>query len=156
MLQSSTELHRYELYKSSGNSSDDDDDGQFEFAGLINHSLTVHKAEDVTAGVDSALEQLRNNMAAISEFKEANKYASPVTLWLPLPLRLVLRDASSLVAACCCYAVAMILCTPGLTKLAAGQSLPMPRQDAPHPIAATLRPASKHRTLHLPRLAPPC
>ncbi|KAJ5055651.1 hypothetical protein J3E72DRAFT_228043 [Bipolaris maydis] len=70
MLQSSAELHRYELYKSSDDSSDD---GQLEFAGLIHHSLTVHKAEDVTAGVDSALEQLRSNMAAISEFKEANK-----------------------------------------------------------------------------------
>ncbi|RYO13165.1 hypothetical protein AA0111_g12312 [Alternaria arborescens] len=69
MLQSSTELHRYELYKSSGTGSDD----SLEFAGLINHSLLVHKAEDVTAGVDSALEQLRSNMAAISEFKEANK-----------------------------------------------------------------------------------
>ncbi|KAL1795263.1 hypothetical protein ACET3X_007079 [Alternaria dauci] len=69
MLQSSTELHRYELYKSSGTGSDD----RLEFAGLIHHSLLVHKAEDVTAGVDSALEQLRSNMAAISEFKEANK-----------------------------------------------------------------------------------
>jgi hypothetical protein len=38
----------------------------------------VQKAEDVTAGVDSALQQLRSSMAAISEFKEANKYASPV------------------------------------------------------------------------------
>ncbi|KAI0574107.1 hypothetical protein TUN199_08575 [Pyrenophora tritici-repentis] len=70
MLQSSTELHRYELYKSSGTGTDDE---TLEFAGLINHSLVVHKAEDVTAGVDSALEQLRSNMAAISEFKEANK-----------------------------------------------------------------------------------
>jgi hypothetical protein len=42
------------------------------------HRLTVHKAEQVTAGVDSALQQLRSSMAAISEFKEANKYASPV------------------------------------------------------------------------------
>jgi hypothetical protein len=75
MLQSSSELHRYELYKSSGTGSD----GSLEFAGLINHSLMVHKAEDVTAGVDSALEQLRSNMAAISDFKEANKYASPVS-----------------------------------------------------------------------------
>ena len=81
MLQSSTELHRYELYKSSGTGGGDDDD-TLEFAGLINHSLMVHKAEDVTAGVDSALEQLRSNMAAISEFKEANKYASPVFAWL--------------------------------------------------------------------------
>lgn len=95
MLQSSAELHRYELYKSSDDSSDD---GQLEFAGLIHHSLTVHKAEDVTAGVDSALEQLRSNMAAISEFKEANKYASPVALRLLLPLCLLSRDSSTLVA----------------------------------------------------------
>ena len=80
MLQSSTELHRYELYKSSGTGGGGDD--TLEFAGLINHSLMVHKAEDVTAGVDSALEQLRSNMAAISEFKEANKYASPLSAWL--------------------------------------------------------------------------
>jgi RNA polymerase II elongation factor ELL len=78
VLQSSSESHRYELYKSSGAGDDD----EFEFAGLINHSLTVQKAEDVTAGVDSALQQLRSSMAAISEFKEANKYASPVFPWL--------------------------------------------------------------------------
>ena len=154
MLQSSTELHRYELYKSSGD--DGEIDGQLEFAGLIHHSLTVHKAEDVTAGVDSSLEQLRNNMAAISEFKEANKYASLVTLRLPLPLRRVSREASSFVGERGRCAVTMILCTPRLTKLAAGQSSPMPRQDAPHLIAASLPLASKHRTLHLPRLAPPC
>jgi len=82
MLQSSSELHRYELYKSSGTGSPD----SLEFAGMINHSLMVHKAEDVTAGVDSALEQLRSNMAAISEFKEANKYASPVSHGCPRSL----------------------------------------------------------------------
>jgi hypothetical protein len=71
------------LYKSSGTGSDHD----LEFAGLINHSLLVHQAEDVTAGVDSALEQLRSNMAAISEFKEANKYASPVFLMAAHDLR---------------------------------------------------------------------
>lgn len=65
-LQSSPETHRYELYKSS-------DDDEFEFAGLINHTLTVQRAEELTAGVDSALEQLRSSMAAISELKEANK-----------------------------------------------------------------------------------
>jgi hypothetical protein len=68
-LQSSPETHRYELYKSS-------DDDEFEFAGLINHTLTVQRAEELTAGVDSALEQLRSSMAAISELKEANKYDS--------------------------------------------------------------------------------
>lgn len=34
------------------------------------------------AGVDSAVEQLKSSMAAISEFKEANKYASLVFLRL--------------------------------------------------------------------------
>jgi hypothetical protein len=47
---------------------------------LINHSLAVQRAEHVTAGVDTALEQLKNSMAAISELKQANKYASPVFL----------------------------------------------------------------------------
>ncbi|KAF2268260.1 hypothetical protein CC78DRAFT_613456 [Lojkania enalia] len=69
ILQTSSESYRYELYQSSGADNDDD----LEFAGLINHSLAVQKAEDVTAGVDSALEQLKSSMAAISEFKEANK-----------------------------------------------------------------------------------
>jgi hypothetical protein len=147
MLQSSAELHRYELYKSTGDSSNDDD-AHLEFAGLIHHSLTVHKAEDVTAGVDSALEQLRSNMAAISEFKEANKYASPVTLRLPLPLGLLSRDLSTLAARRSHHVMATILCTSGLTMLAAGQLLPTPRQDTPQPIVASLRQASSHRTLH--------
>ncbi|KAJ4365491.1 hypothetical protein N0V95_000426 [Ascochyta clinopodiicola] len=69
VLQSSPETHTYELYKSSGTGSDDD----FEFAGVINHSLIVQEAADVTAGVDSALATLKSSMAAISEFKEANK-----------------------------------------------------------------------------------
>lgn len=50
---------------------------------MINHNLVVQEAADVTAGVDSALATLKSSMAAISEFKEANKYASPVCLWLP-------------------------------------------------------------------------
>jgi hypothetical protein len=70
VLQSSSESHRCELYKANG-----PDD--LEFAALMHHSLTVQR-EQVTAGVDSALQQLRSSMAAISEFKEANKYASPV------------------------------------------------------------------------------
>ena len=50
---------------------------------MINHNLIVQEAADVTAGVDSALATLKSSMAAISEFKEANKYASPVFPWLP-------------------------------------------------------------------------
>ncbi|KAL5119747.1 hypothetical protein ACEQ8H_002353 [Pleosporales sp. CAS-2024a] len=69
VLQSTPESHAYELYKSSGAG----DGARLEFAGLIHHSLRVQKADHVTAGVDSALQQLRSSMAAISEFKEANK-----------------------------------------------------------------------------------
>ncbi|KAF3049601.1 hypothetical protein E8E11_009512 [Didymella keratinophila] len=69
VLQSSPETHTYELYKSSGTGSDDD----LKFAGVINHNLIVQEAADVTAGVDSALATLKSSMAAISEFKEANK-----------------------------------------------------------------------------------
>ncbi|KAF2450626.1 hypothetical protein P171DRAFT_426951 [Karstenula rhodostoma CBS 690.94] len=68
-LQSASETTRNELYHSSGTGSDDD----LEFASLIKHTLVVHKAENVTAGVDSALEQLKNSMAAVKEMKEANK-----------------------------------------------------------------------------------
>jgi RNA polymerase II elongation factor ELL len=80
VLQSSTETHTYELYKPSRSGSTVD---ALDFAGLITHNLVVQEAEDVTAGVDSALAQLKSSMAAISEFKEANKYASPVFPWLP-------------------------------------------------------------------------
>ncbi|KAF2017777.1 hypothetical protein BU24DRAFT_344488 [Aaosphaeria arxii CBS 175.79] len=69
VLNSTPEAYRYELYRSDGSENDDD----LEFAGLINHSLAVQKAEDVMGGVDTALEQLKNSMAAMAELKEANK-----------------------------------------------------------------------------------
>lgn len=40
----------------------------------------------MTASVDSALEQLKNSMAAVKEMKEANKYASLVSPRLPSSL----------------------------------------------------------------------
>jgi hypothetical protein len=124
MLQSSSEVHRCELYQSS-------ETGSFEFAGSINHSLLVHKAEDVTAGVDSALEQLRSNMAAISEFKEANKYDDD-------------DDDNGM------------LCTRGLTKIAAGPLSAMQLLAARRPIAASRRRASRRRTSLLPCWARRC
>jgi RNA polymerase II elongation factor ELL len=75
-LQTSSESNRHELYRASGAASDD----ALDFTSLINHSLIVQQAQVVTAGVDTALEQLKNSMAAISELKQANKYASPVFL----------------------------------------------------------------------------
>ncbi|KAL5424073.1 hypothetical protein PMIN04_003398 [Paraphaeosphaeria minitans] len=68
-LQSTSETTINELYHSGGTGSDD----ELEFTSLIKHSLVLHKAENVTAGVDSALEQLKNSMAAVKEMKEANK-----------------------------------------------------------------------------------
>lgn len=75
-LQTSSESSRYELYHASGAGRDD----ALDFTSLIHHSLIVQQAQVVTAGVDTALEQLKNSMAAISELKQANKYASPVFL----------------------------------------------------------------------------
>ncbi|KAF2203337.1 hypothetical protein GQ43DRAFT_273134 [Delitschia confertaspora ATCC 74209] len=69
ILQTGSESFRYELYQSSGAGSDN----ELKFIGLINHNLVVQKAEEVTAGADAALEQLRSQMAAISESREANK-----------------------------------------------------------------------------------
>jgi hypothetical protein len=94
VLQSSTESHRCELYRTGG-------DDALEFAGLVHHALAVQKADDVTAGVDSALEQLRSSMAAISEFKQANKYASPVfhgcsDFWHSSPCYRLLSDCETL------------------------------------------------------------
>lgn len=88
-LQTTSENHRHELYHSSGTGSHDD----LEFTSLIKHSLVVQKAENVTAGVDSALEQLKNSMAAVKEMKEANKYASLVSLRLPTSLTSRCRTA---------------------------------------------------------------
>lgn len=51
---------------------------------MINHNLVVQEAADVTAGVDSALATLKSSMAAISEFKEANKYASRCVYGCPM------------------------------------------------------------------------
>ncbi|KAF2681093.1 hypothetical protein K458DRAFT_421000 [Lentithecium fluviatile CBS 122367] len=68
-LQTASENTRYELYHASGAGSGD----ALEFTSLINHNLIVQRAEHVTAGVDTALEQLKNSMAAISELKQANK-----------------------------------------------------------------------------------
>ena len=90
-LQTTSENHRYELYHASGAGSDD----ALEFRSLIKHSLVVQKAENVTAGVDSALEQLKNSMAAVKEMKEANKYALLVSPRLPTSLTLRCRPVGS-------------------------------------------------------------
>ncbi|KAF1955186.1 hypothetical protein CC80DRAFT_415774 [Byssothecium circinans] len=69
-LHTSSDSGRYELYQTSGAGHDED---HLEFSSLINHSLIVEKAEAVTAGVDTALEQLKSSMAAMKELKQANK-----------------------------------------------------------------------------------
>jgi hypothetical protein len=71
LLQTSPERFHSELY-------DTTNESEFEFSGFINHSLTVQKAGQVTAGVDVALETLRNQMQAIKSDREASKYAACV------------------------------------------------------------------------------
>jgi RNA polymerase II elongation factor ELL len=80
LLQTNPEAYRHELYQSSGPGNEhydeddaDADDSGWGFSALISHTLAVQKAEETTAGVDSALEQLKSSMAAMKEIKEANK-----------------------------------------------------------------------------------
>jgi len=136
VIHSSPESYRCELYKSSGAGNH----AGFEFAGLINHSLSVQKAEHVTAGVDSALQQLRSSMAAISEIKEANKYASPV--FPRLSSNLPHREA--------------IVVLPKLTRLLAGPLSATPRPHQHRATVASLRQASRRSTSLLPSSARPC
>ncbi|KAF2668807.1 hypothetical protein BT63DRAFT_456448 [Microthyrium microscopicum] len=57
---------RHELYQE-----DEENKGQWEFAGLISHSLGVKKMEEQSAGMDQALEALKNNMASIQKEQAA-------------------------------------------------------------------------------------
>lgn len=74
LLHCSTESYYYELYYSSRANGDE----SLEFTSIINHNLIMPSPEDLTSDVDTALEQLKASMAAISELKEANKYVSLV------------------------------------------------------------------------------
>lgn len=64
-LQTTLESHRNEIYQPG--------DAGLEFAGLVSHRLAVQKAQEAAAQVDSALAQLKNNMQAVAEYREANK-----------------------------------------------------------------------------------
>lgn len=70
LIEPSTEKFRHELYRY-----DEHGDGaqEWEFCGLINHSLQLHKLNESVQSSDKALENLRNHMASINEQREAEK-----------------------------------------------------------------------------------
>jgi len=61
------EKFRHELYQA-GNSDSEDD---WSFTGIINHTLQIQEVEQASAGMDKALETLKNNMAAIEQDRKA-------------------------------------------------------------------------------------
>jgi RNA polymerase II elongation factor ELL len=67
-LESQSEKFRHEIYSTS-----DSDDDEWGFAGVVNHSLSIEQAEDESAGMDAALEVLKNRLAAEKKEREANK-----------------------------------------------------------------------------------
>jgi RNA polymerase II elongation factor ELL len=67
VLEATSENLRHELYKTEEN-------GDFAFTGVINHSIAIQAAEKATAGVDVALETLKNSMATLYQEKEARQY----------------------------------------------------------------------------------
>ncbi|PVI06746.1 hypothetical protein DM02DRAFT_514159 [Periconia macrospinosa] len=69
-LNPTSENGRYELYHTSGAGNEHDD---LQFSSLINHTLIVERAKQALKGTDTALEQLKNSMAAVAESKQANK-----------------------------------------------------------------------------------
>ncbi|KAF2839394.1 hypothetical protein M501DRAFT_788482 [Patellaria atrata CBS 101060] len=69
MLEASQEKYRHELYRVGG----EETENEMAFAGLINTTLSIQKVDEATAGVDAALETLKNNIATINREKEAQK-----------------------------------------------------------------------------------
>jgi RNA polymerase II elongation factor ELL len=71
-LQSQPEKYRHELYQSTNEGKPN----EWNFAGLINHSLEIQRVEEASAKTDKALETLKNNMAAIEHEREGRRFVS--------------------------------------------------------------------------------
>lgn len=69
ILETAPEKFRHELYNAG---TDDDEDGMH-FEGLLNHRLAIRKAEQASAGMDSALATLKSSLASLSQEKEARR-----------------------------------------------------------------------------------
>jgi RNA polymerase II elongation factor ELL len=55
-----------------GPGSEEDENG-WHFQGLINHRLAIKQAEKASAGMDSALANLKSSLATLSQEKEARR-----------------------------------------------------------------------------------
>ena len=77
VLDTNPERFRNEIYRHGPSSSEK---GNWAFAGLVSHSLAIKVARDAAAGVDAALEALKQNLATASQEKEARGYVLTTTL----------------------------------------------------------------------------
>lgn len=71
-LHTKPEKFRHEIYG-------ENEENEWEFGGLINHSLALRDAEVAEAGMDRALETLQNNMAVLQQEREARKCVWPAS-----------------------------------------------------------------------------
>jgi len=49
------------------------DEREWLYSGVVDHVLTLQKAQEVTEGVEEALQKLKNNMASIKQEEEAKR-----------------------------------------------------------------------------------
>lgn len=70
LLESTPSKFRQELYQASG---DAGKAKEWEFAGLVNHNLTLQKAKEVSEGMEAALATMRNNMASMEQDLQARR-----------------------------------------------------------------------------------
>jgi RNA polymerase II elongation factor ELL len=70
VLESAPSKFRQELYQVSGKAKDQVEWG---FAGLVNHTLTLQKAKEVSDGMEAALAVMRSNMASMEQDLQARR-----------------------------------------------------------------------------------
>jgi RNA polymerase II elongation factor ELL len=73
VLESAPSKFRQELYKASGDAGKAKDNAEWEFAGLVNHTLTLQKAKEVSEGMEAALATMRSNMASMEQDLQARR-----------------------------------------------------------------------------------
>ena len=70
LLETTSEKFRHELYSYEN----DEERDSWQFAGLIDQRLSLHRQDEQTAGVDRALEVLQNRVAAAKRERDAQTY----------------------------------------------------------------------------------
>ena len=71
VLSTRPSVFRHEIYQCEPDQGRKD----WDFSGLVSHSLVLAQANKTMEGMDAALEELKNNMASIQQEVEARKCA---------------------------------------------------------------------------------